>query len=120
MDDVGVGREPFDWRPLQPVPGKIQHADRYSGVYLPGIRDGAWRQAVLPRTRKHRQRIVDVETRRQRSREPMDILADAGPLPESRSVIDQDVHAARIVTHDKVAKPLAFNRLTRFFRLCYL
>ena len=50
----------------------------------------------------------------------MDILPDAGPLAESRSVVDQDVHARRIVTQGYDAKPLAFNRLTRFFRLCYL
>ena len=55
----------------------------------------------------------------ERRGQAVDILADTGPLPQRRTVVDQDAHARRIVAHGKRGKSLAFNRLTRFFWLCY-
>src|SRR4051812_7056502 len=120
MHDVEGGRQPFNRWPFKPMPSEVEQPDGNPGVHV--MRPGHARahQAVLPRARKHGKRVAAIEPCGQRRGETVDVLPDAGPLPESRSVVDQDVHVGRIVTHRKCGKSLAFNTLTPFFWLCYL
>src|SRR3954466_7994116 len=120
MHDADRRCEPFDWRPFQRMPPEVEQPGGNPGVHVTRSGHTRARQAVLPRARKYRQGVGTIEPCGQRGGEAMDILPDAGPLPESRAVVDQDVHVGRIVTHRKCGKSLAFNTLTRFFWLCYL
>lgn len=120
MHDIHPSLEQLDRRPSKAMPQKVQEMNRDPSVDLRRPSHDGRRQAVFPGTRKQGERVGVLQARGECGGEPMDVLPDAGPLAERRSVVDEDVHSGRIVAHQKSGKPLSFNRLTVFFWLCYL
>ena len=98
MGDVHRSGEPFHGRPLQPMPGKVEDPDGNAHVDDLGARQGLWVQLVLPGAREQDQRLAGPKAGQHRSSQLVNVLADAGALPERRAVIEQDAHARGIVT----------------------
>ena len=68
---------------------------RASTTVAPGTAAGC--QPVLPGARKQHQAVRLAQDRRQRAGQLVHVLADAGPLPERRAIVEQDAHARGIV-----------------------
>ena len=95
--DVDRSRQPFHRRPLQAMPGEVQHADRDPPVDDDGAGNEIGGRAVLPRAGEEDQAVAGGEGVRNRVGQLVHVLADAGALPERRAIIEQNPHARGIV-----------------------
>ena len=99
-DVVLAAGERFDRRPAQPMPGKVERADRHAPIDDPHVgqlgRDAP--PARDPSTSSRTTVISSLPVRASARGDLMDVFADAGAGPEGRTVIDDDPHAAEPIT----------------------
>lgn len=91
-------RKTLHGRPFEAVPGKVEDTNRHTDVDKASAGQGVRLHAVLPGARKQHQRLAGQEAGQHRGGQLVDVVANAGALPERRAVIEQDAHARGIVT----------------------
>ena len=79
-------------RPLEAVPRVVQRPHGDAGIDDAGAGNDVRAQAILPGTREERERVTRRQTPDQRRGELVDVLADAGALPERGPIVQQDAH----------------------------
>ena len=90
----------FSWRPLEPVPRVVQDANGHASIN--GFRAGqlrGWQQPILPGAREQgeidRTAPVRRNTGEQRADQLMRVLADAAPLPQRGTIVDEYAHLCK-------------------------
>ena len=80
------------------MPGQVEDTDGNADIDDVGARQRVGVQTILPRAREQDQRLPGPQAGQHRSSQLVNVLANAGALPERRAVIEQDAHARGIVT----------------------
>jgi hypothetical protein len=98
MHDVRSPGQPFDGWQLEPMPRVIQRPDRDAPIddsrLQLAIHAGDW--PVLPTAREERDLILGcLGERRVGAHQLVHVLADAGPLAQGGSIVDENPHAAK-------------------------
>jgi len=95
--DVDGARQPFGRRPFAAVPEIVQNADGNPPVDDARARVGGdgRRRTILPGAREQQHLVVTVCSG-VRANQLVDVLANAGSLPQRGPVVDEDAHNGRV------------------------
>jgi hypothetical protein len=74
------------------MPRQVQDVHRYSGVDDGRTPNAPWLETVFPGARKEGDRLARAEFGYERTRELVNVLSDARPLDERRTIVEQDAH----------------------------
>jgi hypothetical protein len=93
LDHVERGaRERLHARPAQPVPRGVQPAHGHRAVDDGGAGDHVGREPIFPGRGKEREVLAGRGRGDQRAGGPVYVFADARPLTQGRTIIDEDPH----------------------------